>query len=225
MSYIDGLHKGMAARFHTALAALIERAAYAPRAVPFGVCCVDLADPHGRRFAIALHERSPIGLDPATLTGEGQPARQWGRSAPLASLVAAASAVLGADMGAAAQAMHAAGAVPVVAASIRPNAARPPLPALSIFPERPRPTRRTAARFSKTSRAAPPAPRRPSGFRPGQRPSPSSADGPSPCNLPVNASEISLRRGRLHRRATGDLERDDQAAALLKKAASLKAHK
>lgn len=110
---IAGLDKGTTTHIHTALEALIERAASVHGAAPFGACWVDLTDPDGRRFAFALHEASPTRLHPATLTGEGQPARQWCRSAPIAPL-AAAAALLGAELGAAVQATHDAGAVPVV---------------------------------------------------------------------------------------------------------------
>jgi hypothetical protein len=110
---IAGLHRGTYVRIRSALSTLIEDAASAHGA-PFGACWVNLADPDGRRFALALHEASPTRLHPATLMGEGQPARQWGRSAPIPQLAAVASAVLGAEIGAAVEATHAAGAVPLV---------------------------------------------------------------------------------------------------------------
>lgn len=111
------LRAGAVLRFETMIAAVIEAAARAYGAAPFALCCVDLGDVDGRRFALALHEASPAQLDPESFTGEGAPAAPlWCRAAPVAVLASVAAAVLGAEMGAAADATHAEGAVPVVIA-------------------------------------------------------------------------------------------------------------
>lgn len=104
---------GAVLHFDAMIAAVIESAARALGGAPFAVCCVDLGDEDGRRFAFALHDASPAPLDPATFTGKGA-APLWCRAAPLARLAPVAAAVLGAEMGDAAESTHAAGAVPVV---------------------------------------------------------------------------------------------------------------
>lgn len=109
------LRAGAVVRFETMIAAVIEAAARAYGAAPFAVCCVDLGDVDGRRFALALHEASPTHLDPASFTDEGAPAPPlWCRAAPVAVLASVAAAVLGAEMSTAAESTHIAGAVPVV---------------------------------------------------------------------------------------------------------------
>jgi hypothetical protein len=102
-------------RFETMLASVIEAAARAFGAAPFAVCCVDLGDVDGRRFALTLHAASPAQLDPANFTGESaHSAPLWCRAAPVAVIAPVAAAVLGAEMGAAVESTHATGAVPVV---------------------------------------------------------------------------------------------------------------
>jgi hypothetical protein len=110
---IDVLHVGAFVRFEAMIAAVIETAARAYGAAPFVVCCVDLADEDGRRFAFALHEASPAQLDPASFTAEGA-APLWCRAAPLGRVVPVVASVLGAEMRDATESTHGAGAVPVV---------------------------------------------------------------------------------------------------------------
>ena len=106
------LRAGAVLHFDAMIGAVIETADHRRGGE---VCCVDLGDLDGRRFALALHAAHPTGLDPASFAGERQrPAPKWCRVAPLATLAAVAAAVLGAEMGAAVEATHAAGAVPVV---------------------------------------------------------------------------------------------------------------
>ena len=108
------LRAGALLHFDAMIGALIETAEHSRGGEAIAVCCVDLGDEDGRRFALALHEAHPTRLDPASFAGERQPAPKWCRVAPLAPLAAVAAAVLGADIGAAVEATHAAGAVPVV---------------------------------------------------------------------------------------------------------------
>lgn len=105
------LHTGATLHLEALIGSVIATAARGGE--PIGVCCVDLGDEHGRRFALALHEASPAQLDPASVTAEGA-APWWCRAVPLARLAPVIAAVLGAEMSAAAESMHAAGAVPVV---------------------------------------------------------------------------------------------------------------
>jgi len=107
------LRAGAVLSLDSMIAAVIEAAARDLGAEAIAVCCVDLGDEDGRRFALALHEASPAPLDPASFTAAGA-APWWCQAAPLAKLARAAAAVLGADMGAAVEATHAAHAVPVV---------------------------------------------------------------------------------------------------------------
>jgi len=107
------LRAGAALPLHTLIASVIDAAARARGAEAIAVCCVDLGDEDGRRFALALHEASPAPLDPASFTAAAA-APWWCRAAPLARLGPVAAAVLGAEMSAAAERTHAAGAVPVV---------------------------------------------------------------------------------------------------------------
>ena len=112
---IAGLHVGAFVRFETMIAAVIETADHSRGGEAIAVCCVDLGDEDGRRFALALHAAHSTRLDPASFAGERQrPAPQWCRVAPLAPLAVVAAAVLGAEIGAAVEVTHAAGAVPVV---------------------------------------------------------------------------------------------------------------
>ena len=109
------LRAGALLHFDAMIGALIETAEHSRGGEAIAVCWVDLGDEDGRRFALALHEAHPTRLDPASFAGERQrPAPKWCRVAPLAPLAAVAAAVLGADIGAAVEATHAAGAVPVV---------------------------------------------------------------------------------------------------------------
>ena len=109
------LRRGAVLRFEAMVSVVIAAAAGTFGAAPFAVCCVDLADEHGRRFALALHEVSPTYLEPAHFAaGKTHRAPQWCRAAPLAMLAPVTTAVLGAEIGAAVEATHAAGAVPVV---------------------------------------------------------------------------------------------------------------
>ncbi len=109
------LRAGALLHFDAMIGALIETAEHSRGGEAIAVCCVDLGDEDGRRFALALHEAHPTRLDPASFAGERQrPATKWCRVAPLAPLAAVAAAVLGAEIGAAVEATHAAGAVPVV---------------------------------------------------------------------------------------------------------------
>ena len=110
---IAGMDGGAFVRFETLIAAVIEAAARAYGAAPFGVCCVDLADEDGRRFALALHKASPAALDPASFTAEGA-APLWCRTAPLGRVVPVVASMLGAEMRDAVASTHRAGAVPVV---------------------------------------------------------------------------------------------------------------
>ncbi len=94
------LRRGAVLRFEAVVSVVIEAAAGTFGAAPFAVCCVDLADEDGRRFALALHEVSPTDLDPAHFaTGKTHSAPQWCRAAPLAMLAHVAAAVLGAEIG------------------------------------------------------------------------------------------------------------------------------
>ena len=109
------LRVGALLHFDAMIGALIETAEHSRGGEAIAVCCVDLGDEDGRRFALALHEAQPTRLDPASFVGDRQrPATKWCRVAPLAPLAAVAAAVLGAEIGAAVEATHAAGAVPVV---------------------------------------------------------------------------------------------------------------
>lgn len=109
------LRAGAVLHFDAMIGTVIETAEHSRGGEAIAVCCVDLGDVDGRRFALALHEAHPTRLDPASFAGERQrPAPKWCRVAPLAPLAAVAAAVLGADIGAAVEATHAAGAVPVV---------------------------------------------------------------------------------------------------------------
>src|SRR5262249_31706332 len=102
-------------RFEAMLAAVLEAAARAYGAAPFAVCCADLGDADGRRFAQALHEASPAQLDPACFTDQGAHAAPlWCRAAPAAVIASVAAAVLGAEMSAAVDSTYAAEHVPVV---------------------------------------------------------------------------------------------------------------
>jgi len=107
------LRAGAVLSLDSMIAAVIDAAARAHGAAPFAVCCVDLGDEDGRRFALALHEARPAPLDPASFTAAAA-APWWCRAAPLARLGPVAASVLGAEMSAAAERTHAAGAVPVV---------------------------------------------------------------------------------------------------------------
>lgn len=109
------LRRGAVLRFEAMVSVVIAAAAGTFGAAPFAVCCVDLADQDGRRFALALHEVSPTDLDPAHFAaGTTHSAPQWCRATPLAMLVHLAAALLGAEIGEAMTATNAACAVPVV---------------------------------------------------------------------------------------------------------------
>lgn len=105
------------ARMHldAMLDAVIEAAERTLVAGPFGLCAVDLTDVDGLRFAVVLHEAQPTAVHPAHIASKAGPAaRRWCRAASLEVLVPVAAAVLGEDIGAAAEAINAEGAIPVV---------------------------------------------------------------------------------------------------------------
>lgn len=108
---MSALHRGAALRFEAVIAAALEAAARAHGAEAFGICVVALADPDGRRFAIALHQASAHGPNPAQL----RPDLLWSRSAAITVLAPVVAAVLGAELRAEVERVSAAGAVPVVA--------------------------------------------------------------------------------------------------------------
>lgn len=114
MSASAGLRKGAIVDPSTLIALLIQNASERDGA-PFAVCCTDTNDDTGRRFASALHRVSPTRLDPSTFASkEHQKATHWCRTAPLRSLAAVATEVLGAEIGTAVETAHAEGLVPVV---------------------------------------------------------------------------------------------------------------